>query len=257
MCDICFNNSWGKGTATQKWNQAIPEYMVRPYRIRPCPCVFLCPQEMNMYTKPKYAPERHHRRSIRLFGYDYSCEGLYFITICCHDKLCLFGEIVDGEMVTNEAGRMVDKCWLDIPNRYHNVVLHDYIVMPNHFHAVFQIDNLVGATLVVAPNISNTAPNEPQGLGRPQGSPLRGGRRETVGQIIGAFKSITTNEYIHGVRKHHWPPFDRRLWQRNYYEHIIRCGRSYRFITEYILTNPANWLGDDLYIEPVPLPSRF
>ena len=234
---------------------------------------------MNMYTKPKYDPERHHRRSIRLFGYDYSCEGLYFITICCHDKLCLFGEIIDGEMVTNEAGRMVDKCWLDIPNRYHNVVLHDYIVMPNHMHGIIELinDNLVGATLVVAPNISNTAPNisntapnisnaapnisnatlnEPQGLGRPQGSPLRGGRRETVGQIIGAFKSITTNEYIHGVRKHHWPPFDRRLWQRNYYEHIIRCGRSYRFITEYIQNNPTDWSDDELYVEPVPL-TRF
>ena len=205
----------------------------------PCPCVFLCPQEMNMYTKPKYDPERYHRRSIRLCGYNYSCEGLYFVTICCHDKLCLFGEIVDGEMVPNEAGRMVDKCWLAIPEHFPHAVLHDYVIMPNHVHGIIELinDDVVGAK-----NFSHlqTAPE------------LRAFRSpsKTIGSIIRGFKIGVTK----WMRQHTVVSI---VWQRNYYEHIIRCGRSYRFITEYILTNPANWLGDDLYIEPVSLPSRF
>jgi transposase len=152
----------------------------------------------------------------------------------------LFGEIVDGEMILNPAGRMVEKCWLAIPNRYRNVILHECVVMPNHFHAILQIDT-VGATLVVAPD-ETVAPDD---IGRPQGSPLR---RKTVGQKVGAFKSITTNEYIRGVEKCDWLPFDRKLWQRNYYEHIIRNAESYGNIAEYIITNPARWQDDNLYI---------
>ena len=91
-----------------------------------------------MYTKQKYNTDVLCHRSIRLCGYDYSCNGLYFVTVCCRDKACLFGEIVDGEMILNAAGRMVEKCWLAIPNRYRNVILHEDIVIPNHFHTVTQ-----------------------------------------------------------------------------------------------------------------------
>ena len=69
-----------------------------------------------MNTKTRYNPDKHHRRSIRLCGYDYAQEGLYFVTVCCQDRACLFGKIVDGEMILNAAGRMVEKCWLDITN---------------------------------------------------------------------------------------------------------------------------------------------
>jgi hypothetical protein len=130
-----------------------------------------------MTVNTKHNPDKHHRRSIRLCGYDYSCDGLYFITVCGQGRACLFGEIVDGEMILNPAGRMVEKCWLAIPNRYRNVILHEYVVMPNHFHAILQIDT-VGATLVVAPD-ETVAPDD---IGRPQGSPLR---RKTVGQMVG------------------------------------------------------------------------
>lgn len=92
-----------------------------------------------MTVNTKYNPDKHHRRSIRLCGYDYAQEGLYFVTICCQDRMCLFGEIVNGEMVLNDAGRMVEKCWLAMPERYQNVILHEYVVMPNHFHAILQI----------------------------------------------------------------------------------------------------------------------
>ena len=84
-----------------------------------------------MTVNTKHNPDKHHRRSIRLCGYDYSCDGLYFITVCSQGRACLFGEIVDGEMILNPAGRMVEKCWLAIPNRYRNVILHEYVVMPN------------------------------------------------------------------------------------------------------------------------------
>ena len=119
-----------------------------------------------------YNPKIHHRRSIRLKGYDYSQEGLYFITICVKNHKCFFGEIVgapfvdaqndiasqtpDTQMVLNDAGEMVETEWLKLPHRFKNIELHEYTVMPNHFHAILEI---VGATLVVAPNI----------IGQPQG----------------------------------------------------------------------------------------
>jgi len=95
-----------------------------------------------------YNPHIHHRRSIRLKGYDYAQAGLYFITICCQDRACLFGEITDGLMVCNDAGTMVENEWLKLPTRFTNIQLHEYIVMPNHFHAILEI---VWATLDVAP----------------------------------------------------------------------------------------------------------
>ncbi|HBH82298.1 MAG TPA: hypothetical protein DDY34_00605, partial [Bacteroidales bacterium] len=95
-----------------------------------------------------YNPNIHHRKSIRLKGYDYSRAGLYFITICVKDRECLFGEIVDGKMILNDAGKLVENEWLNIIVRFPNVQLHQHIVMPNHFHTIMEIT--VGATLVVA-----------------------------------------------------------------------------------------------------------
>src|SRR5450759_421613 len=98
----------------------------------------------------KYNPNIHHRKSIRLKGYDYSQAGLYFITICCEDRECLFGDIIDGKMNLNDAGIMVKNEWLKIPDRFPYVKLHQYVIMPNHFHAIMEI--VVEATLVVAHN---------------------------------------------------------------------------------------------------------
>jgi REP element-mobilizing transposase RayT len=101
----------------------------------------------------KYNPNIHHRKSIRLKGYDYSQAGLYFITICMNRRgnpLWLpFGNIKNGEMMLNDAGRMVENEWLKLPQRFSNIELHEYVVMSNHFHAIIEI---VGATLVVAQN---------------------------------------------------------------------------------------------------------
>ncbi len=264
----------------------------------------------------KYNSNIHHRRSIRLKGYDYSQAGLYFITICIKNRECLFGNIIKGELILNDAGQMIKTEWFKLPQRFKNIQLHEYIVMPNHFHAILEI---VGATLVVAPN-NNIAPNNDIGNnianqniggniapnndignnianqniggniapnndignniapnndignniapnndignniapnndignnfanqniggkeGQPQGIAPTG---KTVGDMVGAFESITTVEYIRGVKQKKWQPFDGKLWQRNYWEHIIRNEKSYQNISEYIINNPLKWEND-------------
>jgi len=203
-----------------------------------------------MNDKSKYNPLIHHRRSIRLKGYDYSQAGLYFITICCQNRACLFGKVTNSEMQLNDAGKMVENEWLKLPERFKNIQLHEYVVMPNHFHAILEI---VGATLVVAPDDNPILtemglPQEigrlPQEIGRPQGHAHTG---KTVGAIVGAFQSIVTVEYIRGVKNLNWQPFNGKLWHRNYYEHIIRNEKSYHNISNYILNNPKNWRGDKFY----------
>lgn len=189
----------------------------------------------------KYNPEIHKRRSIRLKGYDYSQAGLYFITICVQDRECLFGNIENGEMILNDAGKMIETEWLNLNNRFSNIELHEFIVMPNHFHEILEI---VGATLVVAQNDVNTQnKNNDNEKGQPQGiAPTK-----TVGDMMDAFKSISTVEYIRGVKNLGWKPFDGRIWQRNYYEHIIRNEQSYQTISNYIINNPAKWQEDKFY----------
>ena len=98
-----------------------------------------------MNEKLKYNPNIGHRRSIRLKGYDYSQAGLYFITICCHDRLCLFGEIVGAEnnesskIALNDAGKIANQCWMEIPKHFPNSVLHKHIIMPNHVHGIIEL----------------------------------------------------------------------------------------------------------------------
>ena len=196
-----------------------------------------------------YDPEIHHRRTIRLCDYDYAAEGFYFVTICVHEHRALFGTITDGTMLLNDAGRMVEEEYRRLPNRYHHVICHEYVVMPNHFHAIIQITNddssPVGAPLVGAhENISRVEPNENH-QGTHKGCPYG---VVALGEIVGAFKSITTNAYIRGVKQNEWPPFHTRLWQRNYYEHIIRDQRSHDEIAAYILENPLHWPDDKLYV---------
>ena len=182
-----------------------------------------------------YNPNIHNRHSIRLKGYDYSQAGLYFITINTKNRECLFGKIVDGKMILNDSGKMVENEWLKIPGRFPNVQLHRHIVMPNHFHTIIEI--MVGATLVVAHD--NPVAHDHNG------ATTRVAPTITVGGIIGAFQSIVTVEYIRGVKNHGWQSFNGKLWQRYCYEHIIRDKKSYFRISEYIIDNPKNWNEDD------------
>ncbi len=208
-----------------------------------------------------YNPNIHHRRSIRLKGYDYSQAGLYFITICVQNRECLFGEIINGEMFLNDAGTMVQTEWLKLSNRFNNIELHEFVVMPNHFHAILEI---VGATVGVSLVDTQNTPNTPNDVdtpdtpkydddnqkGQPQGiAPTDTAKNKTVGDMVGAFQSIVTVEYIHGVKTMGWQPFNGKLWQRNYWEHIIRDEQSYQRISEYIINNPAKWSDDKFYMQ--------
>ena len=175
----------------------------------------------------KYDLDHHHRRSIRLKGYDYSQAGLYFVTICTRNRLPLFGEIENGEMVLNDAGKMVGYQWEGLIRWFEAIQLHEFVVMPNNVHGIVEI--------------VHREPMEHLISGQPQGISPR------VGDMVGAFKSSTTNEYIRNVKQHHWPRFDKKLWQRNYYEHIIRNHESYLEIAAYVRTNPLKWRDDRYY----------
>jgi putative transposase len=191
----------------------------------------------------KYDPNKHQRRSIRLKNYDYSASGAYFVTICVQNRDRLFGNVFDNEMILNDAGQMIVTEWQTLPPRFPAIELDEFVVMPNHFHAILVI-NPVGAGLVPAPDVP--APTENRAT--PRVAP-------TLGDMVGAFKSITTHSYIQGVKQHGWPPFDRRLWQRNYWEHIIRNETSLHRIRQYIQDNPARWLDDQLH--PNAPPNKF
>ena len=194
----------------------------------------------------KYNPDIHHRKSIRLKGYDYAQAGLYFITLCTQNRECLFGEIINGVMVNNNAGTMIEKWYFKLENKYPNIKCHEMIVMPNHFHCIVQnvgpVDP-VGADLRVCPDVCPDDLTETDKLGtdfRDEhiGSPLH--------RVVQWFKTMTTNEYIRGVKTLNWQPFNGKLWQRNYYEHIIRNEQSLHNISEYIINNPQNWDKDKL-----------
>ena len=176
-----------------------------------------------------YDPTIHHRHSIRLQGYDYSLEEAYYVTVCTRNRRRLFGNIIGKEMKLNDAGEMIQSGWLDLPGRFPFISLDEFIIMPNHIHAVF----------VILPTGVHTEKSFGHSCGRPNGT-LPG----TVGRIIQAFKSITTDEYINGVKRQGWAPFKRKLWQRNYWDHIIRDEEDYVRVCEYIHDNPACWQND-------------
>ena len=176
-----------------------------------------------------FDPQKHHRRSIRLKDYDYSQAGAYYVTINVQNRECLFGEIVDYEMILNDAGKMIEAQWLALLERFPNIELDVYQVMPNHFHGVIVIvEHEFGAYTGPGAGIKPAPTHKP-----------------TLGDIVGAFKSITTHEYIQGVDTKNWQQFYKRLWQRNYYEHVVRGEADLNRIRDYIQSNPANWDEDE------------
>ena len=177
-------------------------------------------------------PPESHRRSIRLKGYDYTQSGAYFLTVVVQDRLGLFGNVVDQEMRPNEAGEMVRRLWEALPDRFPFIRLDGFAVMPNHMHGILVIDQPVGAPLTGA---HRAAPNPKRATTRVA---------PTLGAVVGAYKSMSTRAYIKGVNAGTWPPFRKRLWQRNYYEHVVRNDASLAELRQYILDNPARWAFD-------------
>lgn len=157
-----------------------------------------------------YNPNIHKRKSIRLKNYDYGREGLYFITINCAKRQCLFGEVKDQKMHLNESGLEAERCWLEIPFHYPNVCLHEFILMPDHMHGIIEI----------------TSNNNPNGKESTFRSPSK-----TIGSIIRGFKIGVTKWMRQNTSV-------QEVWQRNFYEHIIRSSADYKRIAKYVIENP-------------------
>jgi putative transposase len=208
----------------------------------------------------KFDPQKHHRRSIRLQGYDYTQPGAYFVTIVTQGRVPLFGEIVNGEMQLNSTGRLVHTEWQRQAHRFPNLQLDAFVVMPNHIHAILVIAESVRATHPSSPRTSSAheplpddvwntidgsplpagsplphpndtqhTPNAPFSLSHPNGPPP-----DSLGAFIGQFKSRITKRLRLTVP----------VWQRNYYEHIIRDDAEWDQIRQYILDNPLRWADD-------------
>ncbi len=151
-----------------------------------------------------YNPEIHHRRSIRLQGYDYTNAGIYFVTICCYQRQHLFGEIDNGEMRINAIGQIVSNLWQKIPQHFPNVELDGFILMPDHLHGIIMISESK--------------------------------EKSSLANIIQNFKSISSRK-INCINK----SYGISIWQRNYYERIVRTEQELKNLREYIENNPANW----------------
>ncbi|HEX6110201.1 MAG TPA: hypothetical protein VFZ02_12385 [Ktedonobacteraceae bacterium] len=161
-----------------------------------------------------YDPQKHHRRSIRMQGYDHSDPGAYFVTICTDERRYLFGEIIDDEMHLNDIGQAVQWIWNALPERFPTVELDQYIIMPNHIHGIIILHPYEGAM--------NCAP--------------------TLGLILRTFKALATH-YLHAAGA---SDFAR---QRNYHEHITRKEGNLDGIRQYIIDNPLRWTKDSLHIK--------
>ncbi|MCK5197781.1 MAG: transposase [Spirochaetes bacterium] len=188
--------------------------------------------------------KRYNRHSIRLKGYDYSSAGAYFITICTQNRENLFGKIENGKMIFNNAGEMVDRIYNELEN-YHKIKIDKYIIMPNHFHGIIEIT--VGAESISVQNGKSIVNEESivnnESWADMESAPTSHTNCE-LANIIQTFKRYTTIEYIKMVKKHILPPFNKRIWQRNYWEHIIRNNDELIDIRKYIKNNPENWKSD-------------
>ena len=211
----------------------------------------------------QYNPQKHHRRSVRLRGYDYAQPGAYFVTTCVRDGACILGDIVDGCVQETEYGRIAHDFWAQVPVRFPNVTIDTFVVMPNHVHAIVVINEPAPTggmtTGGITPPLQEPAhvggitpplrePAHVGGITPPlQESVHVGGitpplqesvpiQRPTLGQIVGFYKYQTTVQ-INEVRDAGAVPF----WQRSFYDHIIRNQRDLDAIREYILNNPLKW----------------
>jgi REP-associated tyrosine transposase len=204
-----------------------------------------------LIVEMKSMSDSRHRRSIRLKGYDYTLPGAYFVTLVTQRRECLFGEITGGEMHLNMAGEIARQEWFRTAELRDNVRLNpdEFVVMPNHVHGVIwivEVDDIIGARLGArvgaqcrcAPTIMNATSHD-----RPNVPP------HGLGAIVRAYKSAVTYR-VNAMRETRGMP----LWQRNYYEHIIRNEAELGRIQAYIQNNPIQWEADQLHLTAAPNP---
>ena len=182
------------------------------------------------YIAMSYELDKHHRRSIRLKGYDYGQSGAYYVTICCHQRRCLLGEIINGLMHLNLAGASVQSAWDSLPRHFPFIELDAFVVMPNHVHSIVVINKN-------EKNIDNRQFIESKAASEPRLP--KGTKPDSLGAIIQNFKSIATRQVnrLNGSSG--------TIWQRDYYEEIIRNERAYQNIKRYIVENPLTWDEDE------------
>ena len=180
----------------------------------------------------RYDPQKHHRRSIRLPHWDYTQAGCYFVTLCTQCRECLFGHILDGVMELNEFGCVVQSAWLWLNEQYDYIKLGNYIVKPNHLHGVIiYVDSCRGDSRRGDSRIAPTTM-----------------KRKPLGRLVGAFKTVSTKH----INQIHNTPGE-KVWQRNYYEHIIRDENELMKIRNYIDNNPIKWEMDRNHPENIKI----
>ena len=182
-----------------------------------------------MFMTDRYNPDIHHRRSRRLKGYDYSQAGAYFITVCTRNRECLLGDVIDGVMALNDAGRVVEEEWMKSADIRKEIELDAFVIMPNHIHGIIVIDGR--GTARRAPTCERF------------GQPTVG----SIPTIVRAFKSACTKR-INDMRNARGTP----VWQRNYYEHVIRNEDDLDRIRQYIADNPVCWAEDENNPDNIP-----
>jgi len=180
-----------------------------------------------------FDPKIHNRRSIRLSAYDYSKTGMYFVTACTQNHECLFGNVIEGKMRLSEIGRVVESIWNEISLHFPQVELDEFVIMPNHVHGIIGIgtSQKIGAGRKIAPSFSTL----PSSMTVASSAPA-------LGKIMRSFKSrsaIAANKLPGRTSK--------PLWQRNYWERVIRHDEELHDIREYISNNPLQWHLDQLY----------
>lgn len=174
--------------------------------------------------------KNNKRHSLRLKGYDYSNEGVYFVTVVTHGREMLFGNVVDGEMLLNDFGKIVSSTWGDLINHFENIELGEFAIMPNHFHGIVIITTSVGVGSKPTPEKTINTPSRAGHGPAPTWLP----------EIMRQFKTFSSKN-INQLRG----ATGTAVWQRGFYDHIIRNEKDYNNIVNYIAMNPSNWEKDD------------
>lgn len=171
-------------------------------------------------------------KSHRLPEYDYSQPGWYFVTLSTRNMSCLFGDVRNGVINLTDAGRMIERVWQELPSYSSRIGLDIFQVMPNHFHGIL----IIKADLERAPIASVGEKHK----GFPQQQPATGAPLSLL-DLIARFKSLTTTQYIRGVKENNWTRFDKKLWGTRFHDHVIRTESALQSIRSYIQNNPRKW----------------
>lgn len=192
-----------------------------------------------------YDYQNRRRHSVRLKGYDYGQPGAYFITICTHGRECVLGEITEAAAKLSGPGRIVDQCWRALPQYFPDIELDVFAIMPNHVHGIILVTR-VGSIPAREGEAFGTNIGSQEGAQIPNASPLhlqrlpRGTQNNYLGAIVPNFKSVSARK-INQLRSTLGVP----VWQRNYYEHVIRSDVELDHTRKYICDNVVKWKLDE------------